>query len=228
MEWMPLMSVMLWLLITGFAGASGVRLSRRFSANWLTDLSAAGYRMRMPVARGKWVDWVFLVWFALAAAYIILVSHAQAVEAAGWLWFVWVMGCLALVDARTALLPNEATLALMLSGLAWQVMWANDIPHERYLWGMMLGYAMPVAMNIVCKPFYRKAVVGLGDAKLLAGMGIWLGIAALPTVWLIASLALLVYTAIWRIKFGRWLTCLPFGPFLVFGASMVLWQCCLE
>lgn len=228
MEWMTPIPMVLWLLIAGLAGASGVRLSRRFSDNWLAELSAAGYRIGMPVARGKWADRIFLVWFAVAAASVFLFSRMQVVETVAWLWFVWLLGCLALVDARTALLPNEATLALMLSGLAWQVMLASDIPHERYLWGMVLGYVTPVAMNVVCKPFYGKAVVGLGDAKLLAGMGIWLGVASLPAIWLIASAALLVYTAIWRIQFGHWLKCLPFGPFLVFGASMVLWQCCSD
>ena len=225
MEWMMPLRMLCWWLLMGLAGVLGVWVSRRFSANWVSGLQAEGYQTPMPLACGKWVDWVFMMWFAMVAAYLVFVSHKPTVETAGLLWFLWVMGCSALVDARTALLPNEATLTLMISGFVWQVLLTHDIPPGQYLWGMVLGYLMPVVMNVMCQPFYRKAVVGLGDAKLLAGIGMWLGVSALPSVWLIASVALLVYTASWWVWFGRRLTCLPFGPFLVFGASMVLWQC---
>jgi len=72
--------------------------------------------------------------------------------------------------------------------------------------------------------------VGMGDAKLLAALGAWLGAGALPEILLIASLTGLVGGLIWlkwhRSKISH---AFPFGPFLAFaGIIELLWPQALQ
>jgi leader peptidase (prepilin peptidase)/N-methyltransferase len=67
--------------------------------------------------------------------------------------------------------------------------------------------------------------IGMGDAKLLAALGAWLGWTVLPSLLLIASLAGIVGGLIylqWKRQNAR--NAFPFGPFLVFaGIIELLW-----
>jgi leader peptidase (prepilin peptidase) / N-methyltransferase len=66
--------------------------------------------------------------------------------------------------------------------------------------------------------------LGLGDVKLLAASGIWVGIAGLPILLLVATLAALASAGLLQAS-GRQLTrqsSLPFGPFLAIGLLAAL------
>jgi leader peptidase (prepilin peptidase)/N-methyltransferase len=68
-----------------------------------------------------------------------------------------------------------------------------------------------------------RAGLGLGDAKLLAAAGAWLGAGALPTVLLWATGAGLVCVLLAHRRGGALTGAsrLPFGPFLAFGTWLV-------
>jgi leader peptidase (prepilin peptidase)/N-methyltransferase len=64
----------------------------------------------------------------------------------------------------------------------------------------------------------------LGDVKFLAAAGIWIGIAGLPILLLIATLTALAAAGIMQLA-GRDMTrrtSLPFGPFLAIGLLLAL------
>ena len=65
--------------------------------------------------------------------------------------------------------------------------------------------------------------MGLGDAKLLAASGAWLGAGALPTVllWATGSALVCVLVASRRNPALTGASRLPFGPFLAFGIWLV-------
>ena len=68
-----------------------------------------------------------------------------------------------------------------------------------------------------------RAGLGLGDAKLLAASGAWLGAGALPTVllWATGSALVCVLLAQWRSAALTGASRVPFGPFLAFGIWLV-------
>ena len=72
---------------------------------------------------------------------------------------------------------------------------------------------------------WRKAQgLGLGDVKLLAASGTWIGIAGLPTLLLVATLAALMAAGGLQLA-GRAMTrqsSLPFGPFLAIGLLLAV------
>ncbi len=81
--------------------------------------------------------------------------------------------------------------------------------------------------------FRKIQGLGLGDVKFLAAAGIWVGVAGLPTLLLIAALTALVCACVMQLA-GRQLTgqtSISFGPFLAIGLLLTSglqqsWPCC--
>lgn len=167
----------------------------------------------------------FYVWFGISS---LMLSGLEIGLGERLLWLVWLglLGAAALVDARTRLLPNELTLAVLLLGLVWRSLDAGlasvHLPQANYVWGVLLGWGVPYCLNAMHERWRGHTAIGQGDAKLLAGLGAWLGMDALPVIWLVASGCVLVYTGSWWMVTRQWCSQVPFGPFLVMGASIAM------
>jgi leader peptidase (prepilin peptidase)/N-methyltransferase len=133
--------------------------------------------------------------------------------------FGWMLLALAWIDARTGLLPDRLTLPLILAGFAQAWFLGADIRASAI--GAAAGYGFVWLIEIAYRRLRGRAGIGLGDAKLLAAAGAWLGWEALPLTVLGASvLALAVVAA--RMAQGRAMdrnTEIPFGPFL----ALAMW-----
>ncbi len=140
--------------------------------------------------------------------------------------FLWTLLTLMVIDARTLLLPDRLTLGLLWTGLLantvgyWGVVSLPDA-----VLGAVAGYG---SLAVVAWGYARvtgREGMGMGDAKLLAALGAWLGWMVLPLLVLLASLlALLVGgLALLRGRANRH-TALPFGPFLALaGGLAIVW-----
>lgn len=146
----------------------------------------------------------------------------------GWLAFAgallaWALLAAALVDAHLHILPDSITLPLIPLGLG--VTWIN-LPERlpNHIAGALAGFLAIVAIMILYKYLRKRDGIGLGDAKLLAAAGAWLGAAALPSVVVMASLGGLAWLALTTLR-GEALAAnrrLAFGPFLA-GAFWLVW-----
>jgi leader peptidase (prepilin peptidase) / N-methyltransferase len=135
---------------------------------------------------------------------------------------------LAWIDFRKGIIPNWLNVAIATLGLSKALLWAGA----------------PAALNLTLQAvaiwtvvwllrwLYFKARgvqgLGLGDVKFLAAAGIWIGIAGLPTLLLIATLLALATVALLLLS-GKQMaarTAMPFGPFLAIAliATVVLQQ----
>jgi leader peptidase (prepilin peptidase)/N-methyltransferase len=161
------------------------------------------------------------------AALAVAVSAALVVNGGPFLWigciFGWWLLTLAWIDATTFRLPDVLTLPLIVLGLA-EAAWLEPHALLGRCAGAIFGYgSLWLLANVYLKMRGREGL-GLGDAKLLAALGAWLGFVAVP--WLAvfgAVLALLWAGAMWLR--GTKLTAtsrLPFGPFLA-AAAWGLW-----
>ena len=138
---------------------------------------------------------------------------------------------LAYIDLRTFRLPDAITLALVLSGLLF-----NDFSEKGLtsfqdsVIGAIVGYASLWLLNSVYRLTKKQDGIGMGDAKLLAALGAWLGWFALPGILLMASLTGLIGGFIWL----QWnkqnhRSAFPFGPFLaIAGIIELLWPQTLQ
>jgi leader peptidase (prepilin peptidase)/N-methyltransferase len=134
----------------------------------------------------------------------------------------WVLLALAWIDARWLILPDGLTLPLIPAGLL--AAWLMDAPIVDHALGAAIGFAALAAVAAVYRRLRGRVGLGLGDAKLMAAAGSWLGWEALPELLLIAAVGGLAL-GVWRARrAGEDLAQakVPFGPPLAL-AFWVVW-----
>ena len=131
---------------------------------------------------------------------------------------------LAWIDLETRLLPDCLTLPLVWLGLGFSSLDVTGVPLHEALWGAMAGYVLLWSVAWLFLRLTGREGMGQGDVKLLAALGAWLGLAAVPDVIVLAAGAAVVVGLAGRL-FGRLPAdaALPFGPFLATAGMVVLW-----
>lgn len=139
---------------------------------------------------------------------------------------ILVLVYLAYIDLRTFRLPDVITLPLTLSGLlASSLSSLGFVSFQDSLIGAILGYTSLWLLNSLYRLAKKQDGIGMGDAKLLAALGAWLGWFALPSILLMASLTGLIGGLIWlKWQKQNHRSAFPFGPFLaIAGIIELLW-----
>lgn len=109
--------------------------------------------------------------------------HVLLSAAATWLWYsTFVCGLLAvsLIDLRYTFVPDEISL-----NLSWLSLGAFFIPMSApldHLFGLISGYMVILCIRWLGYLMYKREAMGLGDAKLLAFIGGFLGWQVLPWI----------------------------------------------
>jgi len=161
------------------------------------------------------------LWIELAAT-AVAVSAALVLPAGPFLWagcgLGWALLVLAWIDARHFVLPDVITLPLLLAGLAEAFFLEPERLTDRAL-AAALAYTALWALALAYRRLRGRDGLGLGDAKLLAAGGAWLGTAPLPYAMLAGALLGLGWAGGMRLRgvAVSATTRLPFGPFLAAG-----------
>jgi leader peptidase (prepilin peptidase)/N-methyltransferase len=157
------------------------------------------------------------------AAVVVAASAAYFVHGGPFLWvacaFGWWLLALAWIDAETFRLPDVLTLPLIVVGLLETVLLEPERLKSRVT-AVVLGYGVMWLLAQGYRMSRKREGLGMGDAKLLAALGAWTGIVALPWIAVLGSFLALVWAGGLRIS-GTKLTSttrLPFGPFLAAAA----------
>jgi leader peptidase (prepilin peptidase)/N-methyltransferase len=137
----------------------------------------------------------------------LAVALSAALVLSGWLLLVscalgWLLLTLAVIDLRHFLLPDVLTLPLIPVGLA--LAWLLDpglVPG--HMIGAAVGFASFALVGLAYRHLRGREGLGLGDAKLLAGAGAWLGWQALPGLVLIAAVSALALALAGALAGGR-------------------------
>jgi leader peptidase (prepilin peptidase)/N-methyltransferase len=140
---------------------------------------------------------------------------------------IGVLLILSWIDFKTFLLPDYLTYGLLAYGLLANIFlglaWASI---ESSILGGLFGFVSLYVLNQLYLKIRGHHGIGMGDAKLLAGLGACLGIQSLPYILLIASVSGLIGGYVWLKIHGQDQSqVFPFGPFIAFGGIIVLlWQ----
>jgi len=193
------------------------------SPQWLLPLAGLmGLVTGILLKKGRWVDctkpvpWRYpITEMTTALAFIALAWHfGFGLQLALALVFAGFLIALSAIDIDHYILPDQLTLSLVWIGLL-----ANTtglfVSIESAVWGAALGYASLWLIHHAFLWIRKKEGLGYGDFKLLAAIGAWLGIEALPWVLFGAASAgaIVGIAAILFFKRDRDAP-LPFGPFL--------------
>jgi len=86
--------------------------------------------------------------------------------------FIW----MSIIDLKIRILPDELNLAVAVCGLLFHfaLNWSYLSPLECVM-GALAGGGVLLAIRTVANRIYGMDTLGLGDVKLLAAVGLWLG-----------------------------------------------------
>lgn len=123
----------------------------------------------------------------------------------------------AVIDARSRIIPNVITYPLILFGLAFSFVPGGITPLESLL-GMLAGGGFLLVSGLITEKILKKEGIGGGDVKLMAAVGACMGpVPAFLTLFagsLLSMPVLLVQRMMGKQFFGREI---PFGPYLAVG-----------
>jgi leader peptidase (prepilin peptidase) / N-methyltransferase len=150
--------------------------------------------------------------------------------------FYWLLVALAVLDAENLWIPDAVTLPGILLGIAWSVLGAEWVGHalerETTLWKdlgeRVLAALAAAGLILLIRWIYwlirHREGIGLGDAKLMAMLGAWLGLSgALLSFGLGVALGSVVALTVLALRkkhddaAGWALQKLPLGSFLCIG-----------
>lgn len=194
-RWFDNLPVLSWLLLLGRCRRCKARISVRYP---LVELATA------------------LLLAGVVARFGVSVSGAAA------LVFGALLVALALIDLEHLLLPDVLTIPGIAAGLLFSL--AGGLVHPRdAVIGAALGAALPYGVIVVYRLVRGVEGMGLGDVKLLAMIGAFLGWqGALLTLCVGACAGAVVGIGLVLAGRGKADTELPFGTFLSAAALLVL------
>jgi len=201
-------------LVLAAAGAVFGVLADRFAVRWPEHDEehpagrAVDWRTVATAVMGAFAFGLFGARFAGVAPIAQIVFGA---------WFASLVVGFA-IDLDQRLLPDELTLPVIPIALLLDVAGANPLVGTSLVPAIAVAIVVPLGMWLLSVPFGAGAF-GIGDVKLLAGVGLMNGLVrtlgGLLSGLLAAGVVLAILLATRRI--GR-RTYVPFGPFLIIGA----------
>jgi leader peptidase (prepilin peptidase)/N-methyltransferase len=212
----PFAGVMAWLLVERCAADPGeppppVRAVDLIPVLGWARVLAGGER-RAAAARA-----------AVELGAVALAVWAWLIMPAPWVWpscaLAWMLLAASAVDARVRLLPDGINLAIAAIGLASAVPLGASVLLDRAL-GAVIGLVVFAGFAKLYLRLRGREGLGLGDAKLLAALGAWVGWQGLASVVVLASAAALISVvglALIQRRLPRASSMLPLGPFLALG-----------
>lgn len=128
-----------------------------------------------------------------------------------------------MIDVKHYIIPDSLNFSLILIGII-----KNFFPESTFnlnqdmfqsLIGGAGGYFLIWIIIFLYKKFKNVEAMGLGDAKLLSGLGFIFGLKSIFVILFVASILGLLYS-IPKLLIGKnsLKTALPFGPFLIIGS----------
>jgi leader peptidase (prepilin peptidase)/N-methyltransferase len=127
-------------------------------------------------------------------------------------------------DVRSGELPNMFTLALFVTGIG-LAPFLTGILFEDSVEGAVLGAGLAAVVMASSAKITGRAGWGMGDLKMLAGLGAWVGWQGILPLILVASCSAVAWIYGYGAYKGRRIKKIPFGPFLALGGWLaVLYQ----
>lgn len=201
------------VVASGLAGLAWGLIADRVAARWPAHedgaVRALDWRTIAVVAAG-----------GISVALVVDRFRTDLVALGFLLPYVVALVLLFATDLDQRLLPDVVTLPLVGYAVVGFVVGAGPFVRspDDLLWAVVIGVALPAVLLLISVPFGAGAI-GIGDLKLLLGVGLiagaWRLAAAIVAGAIVAALAIVLLIAARRITLKSYV---PYGPFLIVGA----------
>jgi leader peptidase (prepilin peptidase)/N-methyltransferase len=162
---------------------------------------------------------------AVAAAKIAGIFDYGSInpESLGFLILIPAAIPISVIDVRQRIIPNMLTIPLLILGLGTSFIPGGIDPLTSFL-GLIIGAGVLFVLSMALKAVFKRESLGMGDIKLVAAFGAFLGPLNVLIMLFCASTAGLAVAAFLRIR-GKDIKELkiPFGPFLCVGMIAVVY-----
>lgn len=136
--------------------------------------------------------------------------------------FTWTLIALTGIDFDTQLLPDRLTYPLIGLGLAVNS-YALYVSPTQAIWGALLGFLSLWSVATLYQIIKKREGMGIGDFKLLAALGAWMGPLQLPLIILLSSIVGAIIGII-LLKVRKEDKPFAFGPYLaIAGWIAFMW-----
>lgn len=159
-----------------------------------------------------------------AALFAVILSGGQAQTAWGIAVILWILLALAVSDLLWMRLPNPLTAALAVAAFGWHITQPAGTLGLALI-GAGLGSGVFLALRLGYHRVRGREGLGMGDVKLMAGLGALIGPFDLPLMVLLAALGALAAALVHGFAHKHALrstSALPFGTALC-TAGVLLW-----
>lgn len=169
------------------AGFAAVYIFNKMPAGWLCDYGEKpGPELTDPhIQRVKGYPWRW-IYAAGFACLLVRLSFCDIQFAAAGLFACWAMLIIGLADLKYMVIPDQFVIMLALSAFGF-------IPFHSSVWqplmGALVGGGAMLAVAGIGSLIFHREVMGFGDVKLFASLGLMLGLKGTVAVLLGASLA---------------------------------------
>lgn len=162
----------------------------------------------------------FLVELLTASLFALIVTlHGVTIQSAMDLAILCLFIPMFIIDLTHLLLPDRLTYPLLLIALIMAVLGYSRISLPEACFSAVLGYGIPWLLDRLYVWRHGHAGMGMGDMKLFAGIGAWLGLEALMHIMMLSSSIAIITITVLRKKQTE---AFPFGPYLI-AATLVIY-----
>lgn len=206
------------ILIGFISGGSILYTFNRIPAKWLCDYGEdPGSEMwGERIKRRPWNITFILLFMAIA---LKLMDQGVILQVSG-IVALWLSLQIGIADAKYRIIPDQFVIALAVTGLGFIPVQTSALSP---LYGAMIGGGSFLLIGVLGKAILKKDVVGFGDVKLLASIGLIAGTTGSVLILLLSilsgGLSMGVRLLMGRIKRGEEY---PMGPFIVASLAVYL------
>jgi leader peptidase (prepilin peptidase) / N-methyltransferase len=153
----------------------------------------------------------------------LLLKLGPTLEYVFFMLFVGSLIAMAFIDLRHKIVPDVISLPGIVVGFALSLVPFTPLQWRDSLIGIVGGGGFLLMVAIFFEKMTGRQGMGMGDVKMLAMIGAWMGWQALPFVILLSSVAGSLIGGTFLIASRQGVkTKIPFGPFLSLGAMIYL------
>ncbi len=208
-----LIKIVASIVLGTLAGFGVVYVFNKIPANWLCDYEETpSEELRNPhIQRVKGYPWRW-IYAAGFCCLLVKLSFFDVQFAAASLFACWALLIIGLADLKYMIIPDQFVIMVALSAFGF-------IPFHYSIWqpliGALIGGGVILITSVLGKVLFKKEVMGFGDVKLFASLGLAIGAKGIVIVLIGASLCNGIAAAI-GLASGKYKRddVKPFGPYI--------------